>query len=132
MAILTLLGQISSTTPCFLKERTGCADTSDFSSDIRIASHVEPQLLAYLIFHHALVRFSDEDEDEDFDRIGPLQNILNGLLPLTPVPIITVNKPDFCRSCLDNFNIFRRTFDFMTVRFCFVGENATGPVLVRQ
>lgn len=95
--------------------------------DIRLASHVEPQLLAYLLFHHNLVNFPDQDvEYED------LQGLFDGLLPYTLTPIITVNKTDFCPSCQLFFERFKSFFPLLAVQFRFVGENANGSVTLRQ
>jgi len=33
--------------------------------DIRFASHVEPQLLTYVLFHHSLVSFTGQDEEDE-------------------------------------------------------------------
>ena len=89
-------------------------------SDIRAASHVEPQLLTYLVFQHTLVRFTDENEEFDPED---LQSLLDDLLPLNPDPIITVSKEDFCTSCQQFYATFTRTFPYLGVRFRFVGEN---------
>jgi hypothetical protein len=95
------------------------------SRNVHAASHVEPQLLTYLLFHHTLIDITDGNED--FEQ-AQLQNILNGLLPLRPTPIITVNKPGFCPSCLEFFNEYRRIFHVLDVQFRFVGENAHGTL----
>ncbi|OKL58621.1 hypothetical protein UA08_05996 [Talaromyces atroroseus] len=96
------------------------------SPNIRAASHVEPQLPTYLLFHHDLIKFTDEDGD--FEQ-GDLQSLLNDLLPLNPAPIITVNKGCFCTSCEGFYSAFRRTFHRLNVQFRFQGAgNANRPV----
>ncbi|KAH0837419.1 hypothetical protein FOPE_05241 [Fonsecaea pedrosoi] len=93
-------------------------------SDIRAASHVEPQLLTYLVHHHTLVQYS---EDEDFVP-GDLQSFFDDLLPLAQVPVITVSKEYLCASCQTFYAAFRRIFATLNVRFRFVGENVNSLV----
>ena len=59
--------------------------------DKSVASHVEPQFLAYLLDRHSLLyMFEDEEDRHEFASAKPAYTLQ---------PIITVSKPDFCPKC---------------------------------
>ena len=92
------------------------------SRNMGFASHVEPQLLTYILFHHDLVTFTEEAER------GDRQILLSSIRPFTLAPIITVNKGDLCSLCQQFFSNFRHSFLCLNVQFRFVGENGDGTI----
>lgn len=76
------------------------------------ASHVEPQLLAYLLQRHSLQ-----------DR----QELASAMPTYILQPIITVSKPDLCDQCLDLFQRFKDRFPGFGVVFHCVGDSIAAP-----
>src|SRR6202012_2927537 len=72
----------------------------DLPADISAASHVEPQLLAYLVYHHSILNLF-EDEDKYLEFFGAMPAYILR-------PIITVSKARFCHKCAEFFDRFKR------------------------
>ena len=91
--------------------------------DKSAASHVEPQLLAYLLDHHSLHRTRNKRIRQD----------LTGAMPAYDLqPIITVSKRHLRRDCDEFFELFKIRFPrFNNVGFRCVGESITGPSKLR-
>ena len=82
----------------------------------QMASHVEPQLLAYLVWHHLLHML-----EYDAER---LQNLAGAKPTYALTPVITVSKLAMCYECGQFFEAFKRRFVNEAVRFHCVGEQA--------
>lgn len=93
------------------------------SRDKVAASHVESQLLAYLLDRHSLIMLEDEDGREELRSAMPVYSLR---------PIITVSKPDLCDKCLDLFERFKNTFPGFGVTFHCVGDSAVTPPVIQQ
>lgn len=87
----------------------------------RVASHVEPQLLAYLAERHSLYPFDEEEDYQELKSVRP---------PYALRPIITVNKPDLCRHCFEFFEHFKIQFPGFNVIFHIV-EDSIKTLVVR-
>ena len=87
--------------------------------DKSAASHVEPQLLAYLLDRHYL-------------RHPPNSTEFRGLLDVMPTcslrPVITVSKDTFCRSCWEMIGLFKEQFPELGVALHCVGDSAKAPL----
>ncbi|KAK3680942.1 hypothetical protein LTR37_021015 [Vermiconidia calcicola] len=95
------------------------------------ASHVEPQLLAYLLDRHSLQRLVVVDDDkENVDEVD-LAELATVLPAYTLRPIITVSKPDLCRLCFETFQRFKTRFPASSVVFHCVGDTVAAPLRVR-
>ena len=91
--------------------------------DKTAASHVEPQLLAYLLDRHSLFSmFEDESDCRDFESAKPAYALQ---------PNITVNKPEFCAECFEFFDCFKARFPGSGVVFHFIGDSLAAPLRVR-
>jgi len=90
------------------------------------ASHVEPQLLAYLVDRHSLHHFHDDDDDEAMEF-----RALASVMPQCNLQsVITVSKSDLCDACVPFVERFRAAFSEFDVAIHFVGESVT-PLNIR-
>ncbi|KAK3675893.1 hypothetical protein LTR78_004085 [Recurvomyces mirabilis] len=87
----------------------------DLERSERYASHVGPQLLAYLALHHTLCLYPFESE-EQWARLEAAKPRCSF------TALITVNKPRFCRTCAEFFEQFKVHFREIGVEFTFVEE----------
>ena len=87
------------------------------------ASHVEPQLLAYLLDRHTLLQWPGEDYCRELTDTIPACTLRS---------IITVSKPDLCDKCIVFFECFKRRFPDFGVLFHCVGDSVAAPLLVRK
>ena len=87
------------------------------------ASHVEPQLLAYLLDRHTLLQWPGEDRCRELTDAIPACTLRS---------IITVSKPDLCDKCIVFFECFKRRFPGFGVVFHCVGDSVAAPLLVRE
>lgn len=100
--------------------------------NISYASHVEPQLLAYLLFHHDVAAFTELPEHIGSQNwSGSLAELRKGLKQLKRTPIVTVSKADFSVEWFTFFEKFRQRFPGLGVKFHFVGDEAGHQVQVR-
>lgn len=88
--------------------------------DKQAASHVEPQLLAYLLDRHSLESVDDFTEDRELVEVMPTYSLR---------PIITVSKPEFCDSCRKMIGLFKGRFPELVVVLHCVGESAVRPLV---
>lgn len=87
-------------------------------ANTRLASHVEPQLLAYLLDRHSLFHFMEYD----------LANLEEVKPPNLAEAIITISKNEVCASCTTFIEHFRAHFPDLPVRFDCVGDTAPPPL----
>lgn len=87
------------------------------------ASHVESQLLAYLLDRHSLHMLEIEHDREELASAMPVHSLR---------PIITVSKCDLCDSCLDLVERFKDIFRGFGVTLHCVGDMAAIPPVIRQ
>lgn len=91
--------------------------------DKSAASHVEPQLLAYLLDRHSLIdMFEDDDDHQEFASAMPVYSLR---------PIITVSKPDFGPECFEFFDRCKDNFPGFDVVFHFVEDSITASLQIR-
>lgn len=88
--------------------------------DKQAASHVEPQLLAYLLDRHSLENVDDFTEGRELLEVMPTYSLR---------PIITVSKPEFCDSCREMIGLFEGRFPELVVVLHCVGESAVGRLV---
>jgi hypothetical protein len=91
--------------------------------DKAAASHVESQLLAYLIDRHSLHMLEDVYDRKELASVMPDYSLQ---------PVITVSRRDLCKDCLDLFERFKGRFPGFGVTFHCVGNSAASPLLMRQ
>jgi hypothetical protein len=91
--------------------------------DKSAASHVESQLLAYLLDRHSLHLLED-----DCDR----KELASAMFVYSLHPIITVSKRDLCKKCFDLFERFKGQYSGFDVTFHCVGDSTATPLLVRR
>ncbi|KAK1048882.1 hypothetical protein LTR74_017423 [Friedmanniomyces endolithicus] len=89
----------------------------------RAASHVEPQLLAYLLERHSLHAHAD---------LGGRRELLSVMPTYSIWPIITVSKSEFCPFCQELFVRFRTNFPELGIILQCVGETAMVPFEVLE
>ena len=87
------------------------------------ASHVEPQLLAYLLHRHSLHQMCEDEED--------YRALASAMPEYSLQPIITVSKPDLCVNCLELFERFKKRFPGSDVIFHCVGDSVAAPLRER-
>lgn len=87
------------------------------------ASHVERQLLAYLIHTHWPYMLEGGDD---------LKVLADNMLSYDLHPIITVSKEDLCDDCLEFFARFKNMFTYIGVTFHCVGDSACAAVKTRE
>ncbi|KAK1081895.1 hypothetical protein LTR48_007275, partial [Friedmanniomyces endolithicus] len=95
----------------------------DLPENRRAASHVEPQLLAYLLDRHSLHALADRRERQELLSVMPTYSLR---------PIITVSKSEFCPFCRELFERFRANFPEFGVTLQCVGESAIAPLDVLE
>lgn len=81
--------------------------------DTYLASHVEPQLLAYILYRHSPLMLEDEDDRQALASVMPAS---------PPQCVITVSKPNLCRGCSTLFACFKQKFHDFNISFDCVGE----------
>ncbi|KAK5702453.1 hypothetical protein LTR17_022308 [Elasticomyces elasticus] len=89
----------------------------------RAASHVESQLLAYLLDRHSLYTLTDRRERQELLSVMPTYSLR---------PMITVSKSEFCPFCRGLFERFRANFPAIGVTLQCVGELAIAPLDVLE
>lgn len=89
----------------------------------RAASHVESQLLAYLLERHSLHAHAD---------LGGRRELLSVMPTYSIRPIITVSKSEFCPFCQELFVRFRTNFPELGIILQCVGETAIVPFEVLE
>lgn len=94
--------------------------------DKSAASHVEPQLLAYLVDRHSLYDPITSEEEEKLQELWSAMPVYN----LNPV--ITVSKNDFCPRCSEFFQAFKANLPGFGATFHFVGDALADPLCVRN
>jgi hypothetical protein len=87
--------------------------------DRSAASHVEPQLLAYLIDHHSLRLLPRSTETQELLEAMPTYSLR---------PVITVSKTAFCQSCREMIELFKEQFPELGVTLHCVGDSARAPL----
>jgi len=88
-----------------------------------LASHVEPQLLAYLLDRHSLIKW-DSHLDHYLSR-------LESVRPDHSIrPVVTISKRYICSSCETFIQHFQRKFPGFRVDFHCVGDTAAPPLVV--
>lgn len=87
------------------------------------ASHVEPQLLAYLIHTHWPYMLEGGDD---------LKVSADNMLSYELHPIITVSKEDLCDDCLEFFARLKNMFACICVAFHCVGDSTWADVTTRE
>lgn len=93
--------------------------------DKSAASHVEPQLLAYLVDHHSLRPLDDWRDDSDLDD-------LRNVLPDQALkPLITVSKTKLCDKCDTFFEYFKSALPDFKVAFHCIGDTCAAPLQLR-
>ncbi|KAK0955421.1 hypothetical protein LTR91_022862 [Friedmanniomyces endolithicus] len=95
----------------------------DLPENRRAASHVEPQLLAYLLDRHSLHALADRRERQELLSVMPTYSLR---------PIITVSKSEFCPFCRELFERFRANFPEFGVTLQCIGESAIAPLDVLE
>lgn len=92
--------------------------------DKSAASHVEPQLLAYVMYHHSVLpMLESERRRRDLRGAMPAYNIR---------PTITVNKDRMCQCCDETFERFKHQYPGFNVVFRFEGDSLRPPLSVRS
>lgn len=91
--------------------------------DTYLASHVEPQLLAYILYRHSLHMLENEDHCRALASVMPASSLQC---------VITVSKPDLCGGCSSLFACFKQTFPDFNISFDCVGELSGIPRIVRD
>jgi len=91
--------------------------------DRSLASHVEPQLLSYLLDRHSLHMAEDRGDRAELATVMPAYCLR---------PVITVSKPDLCGNCIQMFEAFKARFPGFNVIFHCVGDSAAAPLHVRD
>ena len=87
-----------------------------------LASHVEPQLLAYLLDRHSLITW-DSDLYHDFSN-------LESAMPGHSIhPVITISMTYVCSSCETFIQQFKRNFPGFKVDFYCVGDTTASPLV---
>lgn len=90
----------------------------------RVAPHVEPQLLAFLLDHHLLYPISRNEDKYD---------ALAGAMPTYILrPVITVSKPDLCDECSTFFKAFKKEFPGFEVKSECIGDELAPPLQERE
>jgi hypothetical protein len=86
-----------------------------------LASHVEPQLLAYLLDRHSLIKWDSHLEHDlsRLDSVRPAHSIR---------PVITISKTYICDQCKTFIHHFQRKFPGFRVDFHCVGDIAMSPL----
>jgi hypothetical protein len=87
--------------------------------DKSAASHVEPQLLAYLLDRHSLRLLPNSTERRELLEVMPTYHLR---------PVITVSKSAFCRSCREMIGLFKQQFPELSVALHCVGDSAKAPL----
>jgi len=88
------------------------------------ASHVEPQLLAYIVCHHSVINmFQSASKQQDFYGVLPTYDIR---------PTITVSKDEMCNSCDETFERFKEWYPGFDVVFRFEGDSVRPPLSERS
>lgn len=86
------------------------------------ASHVEPQLLAYILYYHSLLDIEGSSEwSLDLDW-GEPERMREVAPEYTLNPVITVNKNGFCPECQIMKDLMSARFPWLNVRFRCVGD----------
>lgn len=88
-----------------------------------LASHVERQLLAYLMDCHSLCMVENKGDRAELETVMPTYCLR---------PVVTVSKSDFCEHRLHMFEVFKSVFPGFNVMLRFVGDSITGRVRVRR
>lgn len=89
----------------------------------RLASHVEPQLLAYILSRHSLEMVEDENHRQALESVMPANSLR---------AVITVSKRDLCADCSTLYERFKQRFPGINVSFECVGESAGNSRTVRD
>jgi len=95
----------------------------DLPENRQAASHVEPQLLAYLLNRHSLYAPANWGERRELLSVMPTYSLR---------PVISVSKSLFCPFCRELFERFRDRFPDLRVTLNCVGESAAAPLDVLE
>jgi hypothetical protein len=95
----------------------------DLPENRQATSHVEPQLLAYLLNRHSLYASANRGEHRE---------LLSAMLTYSLRPVISVSKSLFCPFCREFFDRFKEKYPDLRVTLHCVGESVVAPLDVLE